>query len=483
MKNKHNHLNFTALFLCSSVLFSAPCLGMEVEESKGGTISLKRVKSGSESSQNDSLSNDSEVVRPLKKQRMESENNVIEWLDQNFKKMPDSFLKENGVQELIDFCVKTNLSVKDLRVGLKKFAQEQNTHLSYIQTNLDFCNECIDKTLDANPIIVNTGVIGNNFTAHWIPNETKSKIKIEMKEPIEKRTIGLKTIEEFIVGAEPKYEFQDGLLSVKGTLIGTSDIKDYLLEMNKDQYDALWKIEILGKPILLIDENISCQGASFNFDLSNCKVTGNKIIDLSGNDGTDGGDFICNVGTFENLEQLTIITNGGKGGNGGNGVDAPLNNLGNPHKIEDYSYTHKSGDKNPTISHFQLYPKAMEWTVKGKWELYEKKGMPGMPGGLGGSGGDIIIKTFHDEILLEKRGEAGIAGGKGRNGKTARGEKLTNLVLSSEMPASFCGGPHAQQLGLLNASTQDNLPNIWIVPPHHVADSEPDQSMSIEEKK
>ena len=361
---------------------------------------------------------------------------------------------------------------------------------------MEFCNQCIDDTLDANPVIVSHNYKEGKLTGgtYWIPDETKTLLKNNLRDNLQRKIMGIQTIENLILDIEPFYTFTEGILSVKGPLIGMSDIDHYFLKMLQPQYDALNEIHV-SSSILLFDEDIECQGATFKFDVSQCLVIGKKSIDLSGidgrngADGTKGGDFIGKFHEFEHPNNLTIITNGGNGGkgrNGENGTDADLNNLGNPIRIEGYHYIHKSNAENPPAPWFQCFPKAMEWTIQGTRNFFEKLGEVGKPGGKGGAGGSggtirLIKSTPHSELLVDTHGLDGNPGNDGKHGRPGRtgiGIELTNSNISYQTLVQqnlVLGNLEGWNLMNVSSSGHEQLHDIWEVPPHHVGDRTPGQ--------
>ena len=131
----------------------------------------------------------------------------------------------------------------------------------------------------------------------------------------------------------------EGELRVRGELLGTGDLAN-ILTRRREQ--GIRRVTVNAPKAFLIDHNVTSPGVSFNVESPFWKVIGVKSIDLSGlqgingidgedgvsgsglegqvgNIGGKGGDFHGVGSRFENLSQLTIITNGGAGGRGGNG--------------------------------------------------------------------------------------------------------------------------------------------------------------------
>lgn len=477
-KPNKKHLSFLAACLCTTIFFNdSPSWGMEpIEEDQRG---MKRAATAELIG---------EVERPAKKQRMETRGKIDAWLTENFEKNPDSFLSKDGLPQLVSFCMEKNLSIKNLRMGLKNFVQKQKTYLSSAHKDLEFYNPCIDDTLDANPIVV-LPTIGASFrgsTSYQIPEQTKTLVKNNIKDHLHRKIKGIQTIENIIRDIEPICIFTEGVLSVKGTLIGTSDIEHYCLKMPQTQYDELNEIRV-SSPILLIDKSMECQGAFFTFDVLHFLVMGKRNINLSGINGTiglpgtNGGNFIGKANEFEHLNNLTIITNGGNGGDGipgANGMDADLSDLGEPKKPEPYSCTHEPGAENPSNPWFQFFPKKINWTIKGTRNFYEKLGEPGKPGtkgGAGGAGGLIhLIKTPHNEIFVDTRGPDGIPGKDGphgKHGKTAKAIKLANSEISYQtLVQQAIGNFEGWNILGVGSKGHEQLPDMWEVAPHHVLD-------------
>ena len=506
MKTKINknhykkNLTFSALLLCSSVLSANSCLGMEEEVKQKN--SLKRTRENTEIivSNFDTSLIDIENPRPTKRYRRENEGiTVAAWLDKNFKENSTCFLVDNRVQEVLNFCSHSSLSITNLRKGLEDFVRKESSGLVYAKEKfLCTYDQNVDQVLNANPIRAydrEPGMFKDSYTpkSFCLTDSTKALLKNKIKEPYDQISLEIKIVEDLISYIKPTYTFSNnGILSIKGGLIGTSDIEEYLSLQGIGKDDKFKEIHVLSDT-LLIDESLKCEGASFKFDVSHCKVLGDKSIDLSGKNGSDGtcgvngnpgkngGNFSLNCTISEGLDNLMIIAKGGNGGNGGqgaHGADADLKNLGTPHHTKAYNYSHKSGTENPQISCFQYYPQIMEWTLKGDEKFYQQDGIPGKPGGQGGkagSGGLIFINKSQESLGLKgidvTPGKIGNNGSNGKDGKSAEGVKLTNLQLSPwQMPVQDLVQDVLDKIMGVVSKGEQKFPhlNIWLEPPHYV---------------
>ncbi len=139
----------------------------------------------------------------------------------------------------------------------------------------------------------------------------------------------------------PPTEYANGILTIKGTLVGTSDINAALRH-----HPNPIKINVYGLSTLFVDENLTSPGTSLHLLAPQWKIVGTKTINLSGKDGANGahgsygsycgasggagqsgqhggngGHFFGKGFLFDHVNHLTVNTNGGNGGNGGDGGD------------------------------------------------------------------------------------------------------------------------------------------------------------------
>jgi hypothetical protein len=137
---------------------------------------------------------------------------------------------------------------------------------------------------------------------------------------------------------EPEVKVAQNLLSLKGTIIGTSDI---VRALQNQQQTNINRIDVFGLNTLFIDEDITSHGSSMHLLAPQWKVVGSRFINLSGNNGihaprelapegvdvqpgtfgSHGGHIFGKGRQFSNMSHLTISTNGGNGQNGGEGHD------------------------------------------------------------------------------------------------------------------------------------------------------------------
>ena len=241
----------------------------------------------------------------------------------------------------------------------------------------------------------------------------------------------------------PQEEYMGNILTLKGTLIGTSDINAALR-----RHPNPTTINVFGLNTLLVDEDVTSHGTSTHLIAPQWKVVGVRSIDLSGKDGANGahgthgsyssasgrdgqpgapggngGHFWGKGFTFDHLDQLlTVNTNGGDGGNGGNG--------GNGADGADVR------DDDP-VEYREVYIKEPYWgKVRKYYNLYYlQRGFPGQPGGNAGRGGNEGKGGYSGDSILQghpwnahprngqprQGGTPGTPGNGGRHGRDMEG--------------------------------------------------------------
>jgi GTPase SAR1 family protein len=232
----------------------------------------------------------------------------------------------------------------------------------------------------------------------------------------------------------PQIEHANGALTIKGTLVGISDINAALRT-----HPSPAKVNAYGLNTIFIDEDITSHGTSLSLLAPQWKVVGARRIDLSGKAGANGASGSSgtysgasgsdgqpgfpggNGGHFygkgfkfaDRLDQLlTVNTNGGNGGNGGRGGDGAAGADG------------KDGDLG-------------KYTTHGCRQYYSDTGTNGSVGGDAGRGGVKGSGGHCGSLIIEGHqwntnptpqdgkngndGIPGIAGAGGREGKHCQG--------------------------------------------------------------
>ena len=233
----------------------------------------------------------------------------------------------------------------------------------------------------------------------------------------------------------PPTEYANGILTIKGTLVGTSDINAALRH-----HPNPIKINVYGLNTLFLDEDITSHGTSLHLLAPQWKVIGTRKIDLSGKNGvhgdrglnvswissssdldprihlsgtdgqpgkpgSNGGHFYGRGFTFHNLTQFTTKTDGGNGGNGGPG--------GNGREGESSKTKYPQPYKTVQISETEQH------------HYYDNGWSDAEPGGNGGRGGAKGIGGYAGDSFLDEHpwnsapqnGEPGVNGSPGKHGK------------------------------------------------------------------
>lgn len=266
------------------------------------------------------------------------------------------FLKREGAQQVIDFC-KNEIdnyhgSIATLRTNLGQVIQDLRLLQNVSVKAKDFA-DTFDKFFRANNPLRKI-IEGLDFL-----KSIKDDVIYNIPSWSQALNSTIDMLDNLIKVPQPVYDATTQILSLKGTLVGTKDIKAIL-----KNHPSPVRIDIQALNTLIIDKNITSHGTSCSFIAPFWKVKGTKTIDLSGNPGnpiaiqavtgTDGqsgnpggsgGHFYGkgNEFNFPNAQtnnMLTINTTGGTGGDGqlgGKGKD------GENGKDEEYP----SADKGP----------------------------------------------------------------------------------------------------------------------------------------
>lgn len=286
---------------------------------------------------------------------------------------------------------------------------------------------------------------------------------------------------------KPETTIDQDLLTLKGCLIGTSDMVKHLAGSN------IKKVNVFGLNTLFMDQNITSLGTSLHFISPHWRVIGNKTIDLHGingisgahgiNPGNDGrpggpgnpaGNVFGQCVSYDGLNHLQINISGGNGGNGGNGhrgytgSNGRDGNLGHVTRSEGYSRSDSWIENN--------FWGTYTWThaVWGTKNYYEERGTDGTAGGNGGNGGHQGFGGHHGNIktigfstsnlqqLIANNGSnghngaAGAGGSGGQHGRHCQGIKRTDLHESLTVDSRLYPIGYYDQ-GYYDRSTDDEV--------------------------
>lgn len=350
---------------------------------------------------------------------------LVEKFAQRLNEGVTHFIETEVVQEIKGFCEKQtheysgpvkrlreNLQVHEIRLeALKNTSQEDPlVFASGLETFSDI--SALRKLIEHIRFLkkINPGI--SYSTEKW---------STALEKPI-------KQIQRFT--SDPKKEFDNEVLNITGTLLGTTDVQEAMEEYE----EPIRKVEAKSDYFLFIDKNIESPSTHLSFKAPVWRVIGTRVIDISGkpgeskgSDGGNGGNFEGYGDIFFGLENLTISLDGGKGANGKDGTDAKVCYVKN--RMQD-------GENKALISREKYTNRSlkdffMNWGVKFILtanhqfiETYETRGAFGTPGGNAGQGG--VCKIFDglregSDVIKHFKGKSGTPGRRGKDGRTYRG--------------------------------------------------------------
>jgi len=199
--------------------------------------------------------------------------------------------------------------------------------------------------------------------------------------------------------SEPTSRIADGVLTVQGAVIGSSDIQSALSPHVRAINST--------SEVLFIDQNIEAPGVNVSFRAPHWKIIEERTIDLSGRAGADlpdranqgqngqlgnpggnGGNFEAH-GEIDGVERLSVNTSGGHGGRGQHGGHGVNGINGYDVTIADEALVN-NGDDRALISTRALADNVWRgvFTANTMFEkIYQRDGIRGTVGGNAGRGG------------------------------------------------------------------------------------------------
>lgn len=211
----------------------------------------------------------------------------------------------------------------------------------------------------------------------------------------------------------PQYEYGNGIFSLKGILLGTSDIIRSIENMPIKYPINILKIYSYNA--LFLDQDITLSGTLLSMISPYLKVIEPRCINLSGahgmppvadavprqhglpgTHGQHGGHLYINAHIYGNINDLSVNTiggNGGPGGKGGNGFDGSDGLNGDLTKIT-------TQDPISIILH-----KGIGGMEKEELQVYhyEDQGTDGKSGGVPGKGGIGGLKGLNGTTHIENQ--------------------------------------------------------------------------------
>lgn len=267
--------------------------------------------------------------------------NYITTLAQDLNQYLENYMKTEGSQRVISYCKKMidnhQGPVNTLRTSLNTTKQTlQNLQRTPENRPLNFATN-LRNMIDVTDI--EKAIEGLTFLktlkgdiVHQIPSWSNAVLQT------------IDALTQLTAEPEHQYNTRSQMLSLKGPIIGTSDINRLLT-----RYQNIAEINVFGLNTLIIDEDLTKQGIACHFLAPQWIVNGQKSININGkageainsatdgalgqqgtdgrpgNPGENGGSFrgkahtIKYVNPPQNGPALTVNTSGGQGGRGQNG--------------------------------------------------------------------------------------------------------------------------------------------------------------------
>jgi len=368
-----------------------------------------------------------------------------------------TYLKTDGAQRIINYCnneIDNHAGfVKDVRTKIKGVNDVLKSLSTVTAANVE------DFATKLNPFIKD--LVGNvNPLEDMIKNlKVLKDIRSEVKYSLDEWRASLEATKKSLNALikAPDSNVENGILYVKGSLIGSSDIQAAISTHSASPYAD---IRVFGTHTLFLDGDLTKQAANLSLVAPSWRVTGQgtPTINLSGrnntpqagtgatpgadglagNPGENGGSLYGIGNTFHQLNKLKINVSGGGGGQGGDGAkgapgtaapdgsEALFNEVAREVHVEFQDHTYKNNV--PVSGHKITY---LSGGDKGG------KGGTGGRGGLGGNGGlagGIFIQgapTSYTAIQnpggIGPKGNSGPGGDGGKGGDLWKGVKITQL--------------------------------------------------------
>lgn len=306
-----------------------------------------------------------------------------------------------------------------------------------------------------------------------------------------------------VFGAPPASSYENDILTIKGLLIGTSDINAAI-----NLYPNATSFYLFGLNTLWIDEDIRRNGKKIAFISPKLKIMGEREIDVSGSTGDlqnptvanmdingipglpgkNGGHVYGKGHEFINFSLLSIRTNGGTGGPGQHGGNGSKGNDGaNGHEEETSREPfHRFTNNETAHGNYREWLGAAgehETTVTGTSVYYNANGGDGNQGNRGGKGGKggqggykgsvffegLTEQLYQHDTQTNNRGGTGMPGNPGEpgiggtHGKHHRGHLITGARARYEIWKKT--GPFGW--GRETEHHDDALSDRWEVSKHH----------------
>ncbi len=256
-------------------------------------------------------------------------------LAQNLNNYLTDYMKTEGAQRIIQFCQQKiddySGNISDLRTWFTQLIQSFRS-LQKDDITPDHFTGVLSGIKGLGQVL-NLREIKSTISQIDFLKGIKSDIDYDTSKWANALYGAIEQLESLKTPPKIKYDGSNNVLTIKGPLIGTSDVAEAL----RTNQHPLNRIDVHSLNTLLIDANITSHGNFLSMEAPQWKVVGQKTIDLSGKvgssgsngglgqdgqpggSGKNGGNFYGKGMKFDRLDQLTINTSGGQGGTGGNG--------------------------------------------------------------------------------------------------------------------------------------------------------------------
>ncbi|MBA3814386.1 MAG: hypothetical protein H0X26_07865 [Alphaproteobacteria bacterium] len=226
--------------------------------------------------------------------------NLIERASKKLNQSLIDYLKTEGAQKILNYCTQL---IGDYCGPVSGLRQQFKTLMENIRSLRNISSEKpmaffnrLNRFFDGTEI---KKIIEHIGFLHSIKSDVVYNVEAWSAALINHTEEKIKTLI-----AAPQIEFSNGIMSLKGVLIGSSDLTAALMGKLAPKTINVW-----GLNSLFIDADFLSAGTSCSFLSPRLKVIGDRMVNLSGINGTDGSN-----GTHEGADGEP----GGPGGNGGN---------------------------------------------------------------------------------------------------------------------------------------------------------------------
>jgi hypothetical protein len=373
-----------------------------------------------------------------------------------------SFISAEEGRLITDYCLQriANLAPSDitiLRTAMGNIAGQLNTIVQQISPDNPnaFANN-LQVLLLADPLTTKINTLKFLKTINpAVSYDTQAWVRA-FAVPLQQVTALSAAPAQNAQGLLPVFEYGNGILSLRGTLLGTSDVNRAIAELRANGINLpINTLKVYSLNSLLIDEDLTFPGTLTCLMAPHLRVVGAaRIINLSGAHGTVGanggielpglpgghgqhaGHFHGVAASYVDINNFSAPALGGNGGDGGSGGDGPNGTPG------------ADGDKTLVTARNsyvgpEIYVHSKRYTrISGEKNLFQDQGTDATPGQNAGQGGRRGLAGGNGTIHMEGQwnnggnqavpvvgldGPAGAPGRGGIHGKHCVGEKIVKV--------------------------------------------------------